>query len=972
MRKTVLLLLLGTAALLSGAVSDNVSHARRVLAENPPPRKISVGAEKILPLSVKGKPCVEIVIAANAPSVVRLAAQELQYFLSASLGGKVEIRKAPGPAPTKIYLGDHPELRKLGVDPEKMWIESFIIRTDGSRIFIAGKDTRVNFGYGYGDGDRGTLFGVYGFLEKFLGIRFYFPGEIGTIIPKHPDLSLGSIDIFDRPDYPRRRIYPGPQARWFPENDAKENLWRHSLRIRCESFYVPVCHSLERLEYVQRFGKSRPDFFALSPTGSRYLDPGVSVCGNLCLTNPDFRNELYKDAVAFLTGQPAKSRGLTRWDHSIARRGFFNIMPKDHFRDCNCPNCKKFDRADLVWDLICDIANRLKKNNVPGYITALAYAHYCRVPARAIPENVLVMVSAQGPWGDRNPSARKKHDALIADWYRKTGHKPWTWSAVYKYGGLALPNVPPSTPRAIIGYFGRHRNDLCGSFMESETDHWILSFLNYYAFTKVSWDNSTDADRLLGEFYSLMFGAAARPMAEIFETMENIWVGKIAGRIVDTPLGSNAVPPSDYEVWEKLYSPEQFRRFDALIAQALKLAANDPAATKRIRYFERHLIGQIKAGAQKYLATRSAVDDWRYAILPVPSAPDEKAWAKAPAAFLVPWKPSEFSDVRTSFKVLRDEKNLYFRIVCGETDPANMVAERSGRDNPDLWQDSVVELFLNPSGDRKVYFHFIVNSRGELYDSKITNHGAKGTTDVKWNSRAAVKVTVNKTDWQADFTLPLADLGKIDPAKFVANVGRYRVLKSKSEIFSWSPYIKGFHNLENYGIFVFADKLPAAENLLKNADFAAPRSGRTFGRVWITNQRDVDNGSVSLDKTTFRTAGQCLKITSATGKDAVGVSYFFNPPLKPGTTYKLTYQVKLENVKKTGSASGAAVNIATPVNMWYPRNWYMGTMPWTRQGWIFTTPKENRKKISYMRLYLYRAAGTVWFDDLKLEEMPRE
>ena len=52
MKKTVLLLLLGAAAFLSGAVSDNVSHARRVLAENPPPRKTVAGTEKILPLSV--------------------------------------------------------------------------------------------------------------------------------------------------------------------------------------------------------------------------------------------------------------------------------------------------------------------------------------------------------------------------------------------------------------------------------------------------------------------------------------------------------------------------------------------------------------------------------------------------------------------------------------------------------------------------------------------------------------------------------------------------------------------------------------------------------------------------------------------------------------------------------------------------------------------------------------------------------
>ena len=42
---------------------------------------------------------------------------------------------------------------------------------------------------------------------------------------------------------------------------------------------------------------------------------------------------------------------------------------------------------------------------------------------------------------------------------------------------------------------------------------------------------------------------------------------------------------------------------------------------------------------------------------------------------------------------------------------------------------------------------------------------------------------------------------------------------------------------------------------------------------------------------------------------------------------------------------------------------------WTRQGWIFTTPAKNDRKLSYLRLILRKAAGTVWFDDLKLEEI---
>ena len=201
-------------------------------------------------------------------------------------------------------------------------------------------------------------------------------------------------------------------------------------------------------------------------------------------------------------------------------------------------------------------------------------------------------------------------------------------------------------------------------------------------------------------------------------------------------------------------------------------------------------------------------------------------------------------------------------------------------------------------------------------------------------------------------------------------MGRFRVLKHKSEIFSWSPYIKNFHDLENFGIFVFADQLPKDENLVKNGDFTAPAKGRSFGGVWHTSQQEFKQ-NISLDTTTYRVGGKSLKITAADGQRARGVTFFFNPPLKPDTTYKLTWQIKLDKVTQQGKTSGAAVNIASPGNMFYPRNWYCGTMPWTRQGWIFTTPKENKKKLSYLRLYLFRAAGSVWFDDIKLVEVKK-
>ena len=45
-------------------------------------------------------------------------------------------------------------------------------------------------------------------------------------------------------------------------------------------------------------------------------------------------------------------------------------------------------------------------------------------------------------------------------------------------------------------------------------------------------------------------------------------------------------------------------------------------------------------------------------------------------------------------------------------------------------------------------------------------------------------------------------------------------------------------------------------------------------------------------------------------------------------------------------------------------------MDWTFQSYEFTTGKNTNAKVnSYLRLRLMNASGTVWFDDVKLEEL---
>ena len=999
MRKKTFLLISGACAALSLQGASAVpAEVDRIIAE-PPPRAVRVGRKPVHPLCVKGKVCVEVVVPEKSVPSVRYAGQVLAEKLSKAFGSSVPVVKTPSGTRTAIILGDTPEARKAGIDVKKLPRDGFRIKSAGKNILIAGQDEPKNdparaIGWALFF-ERGTLNGVIGFLERFGGMRFYFPGELGEVIPAKKELVLPEIDVFDRPDKPRRRFLNAP-AVWFPGSALKPgsgNAWCN-LFYRMESFYVPNCHSLERLKFVERFGKDHPEYFAMDHNGRRMLDKGSPYYGNLCYTDPGFRDELFKDAVAFLKGLPPASRGLKGWDPSCLQKGFFNVMPKDHFRPCQCRRCREFVRkhseADLVWDLAFDMADRIKKAKRPGYVTAMSYAHYTEVPKRPLPGNLLIMCAVQGPWADRNAPRRQALEERLKVWDKALGHRVWTWTYTGKYGGLNIPGIPTTTPRCVARYFHRTRDLSCGTFLEAECDHWIFSYMVISTLSRILWDSEQDPEALVDEHHKMMFGPAAAPMTAFFDRVEELWCGKIAGRIVETPLGPQAMPPSEYELWEKIYNGEQFDFFEKCFAEAKRLAANDKLVSRRVAYFYDNFLGVIKKARENYRLIRTNVGTWQTFAVPAEQPPvidgreDDPVWKTAPVSFLIPWNPGrtgfrggDTAEVRTTFKAAQDAKNLYFFVRCEEPDMAGIITDQKGPDNSNIWRDSDVEFFINASGDRKSYRHIMLSAAGEIYDSACKAIGSGNIADIKWNSGAEYKVLKNKDNWTIEVRFPLEKLGKVDPERFAFNMARHRAIRSKAATpyYIWSPYAKNFHNLENYGILRFGP--PAADDdLVKNGDFTAPQRGRTFG-AWVTGDDEIKRGIVALDKSQFRTGGQSLRIKSD-GKKIYWVTQYM-PQLKPDTDYEATWFIRCEGIRPNGKGyqgrGGGSLIFGAPRNDFFPHNHYQNDMPWTPQKYTFhSAPDTNKdaKHRAFLRVGVVNAFGTVWIDAMKLRELPRQ
>lgn len=164
------------------------------------------------------------------------------------------------------------------------------------------------------------------------------------------------------------------------------------------------------------------------------------------------------------------------------------------------------------------------------------------------------------------------------------------------------------------------------------------------------------------------------------------------------------------------------------------------------------LFGQIivtaKASDEFPPITASKAPLHLYAAPEIVGFSAQESFKKRPAYKLLP--ANDTSEGASYVKFLRDNKNLY--AFFGLDAP-----ELSGRPVGTIEHDDRIEkgdffqLSLQPDRSSGVYFHWIGNADGTLYDTC--------GTDSKWDSGAALTVAKRADGWSAMLTIPFAKLG---------------------------------------------------------------------------------------------------------------------------------------------------------------------------------------------------------------------
>lgn len=152
-----------------------------------------------------------------------------------------------------------------------------------------------------------------------------------------------------------------------------------------------------------------------------------------------------------------------------------------------------------------------------------------------------------------------------------------------------------------------------------------------------------------------------------------------------------------------------------------------------------------------------------------------------------------------------DATALRVRFVCTDIEPWATITQRDGP----LWEEEVVEVFIDPVGDAEVYFEFEVNPLGTLLDLVLRRSRSGYKKDFAWDCEG-LEATVERTaaGWNAELKIPFGSLIAEAPRpgnEWRVNFARIdRPRGRERELSAWSPTRLGtFHVPERFGVLRF-------------------------------------------------------------------------------------------------------------------------------------------------------------------------
>ena len=137
---------------------------------------------------------------------------------------------------------------------------------------------------------------------------------------------------------------------------------------------------------------------------------------------------------------------------------------------------------------------------------------------------------------------------------------------------------------------------------------------------------------------------------------------------------------------------------------------------------------------------------------------NEECWSKAIAITNFTQREQNEGTVateQTRIAVVYNSTEIYFGILCFDSDPGKISAQQMSRDF-DWGTDDDIEVMISPFNDNRNGYLFVTNANGALADIWLGDEGNDFNTD--WNGVWDVAVTKDERGWFAEMVIPFSTL----------------------------------------------------------------------------------------------------------------------------------------------------------------------------------------------------------------------
>jgi hypothetical protein len=561
----------------------------------------SLSAE--VPIVQDGKAMACIVTADRPGPVADYAAKELAWHIEKATGVRLEVvteSTANTDLAQRIYIGDSKSVRAGGIDVSKLPLEAFVLRTADKALFIAGDDKRDD--PLDADTRAGTLWGVYEWLDRAIGVRWLWPGELGTYVPKTTTVVAADVDQTTPPRFFQRRLRPGLgftsehpamgfTAGAFEKFSQEQSVFLRRHRMGRSS---PVGYGHAFTDWWQKYGNEHPEWFQLREGGKRGPSK-PSGRFSMCVSNPGFQEQIVSQWEARRSTKPGVP-------------GFINACENDILGLCTCDTCRAWDgpapdnylkyysatskmvgsrfvsdRYARFWLALQQQAAKVDPGvTVIGYV----YFNYLQAPTTDVKlnEHILLGYCPSAGWFPRSPD----EDAWMKqqwDGWRSTGARLFMRTN-HLLDGYCMPFI--FAHQFADDFQHAAGNGMVATDFDSLTGQWATQGPNLYTAARLHVRPELSADAMLGEYYAA-FGPAAAPVKAYFD----YWESYTTDHREQVNKAMEDMQASRWRTWAKaahlVFPTECFAPAEALLAKATDAAKADAECAARVAFLKRGL-----------------------------------------------------------------------------------------------------------------------------------------------------------------------------------------------------------------------------------------------------------------------------------------------------------------------------------------------------------------------------------------------